>query len=384
MKKSILSIVAVVFVSTSILAQEKAFTPSKLTDNWFIQLQGGMSYTLSENYRDASFGDLISPHAAISIGKYFTPAIGGRLQLGGWESKNYYQDYNLLPGKGTFKVNYLQTNIDGLFNFTNFFLPYQEDRVFSLIGIAGLGYLHGFKDTKNGLTTTNMIVPRIGLQADFRVSEIASVNLEVSGNLLRDDFNGRREGTNYDGIANALLGVTFKLPKSGFNMVDIIDPAQIGALNDRINEQKANLDKKDFEINRLKQDLTNKPEPEVIVKEAPVEQESEVLMNAVVVFRLGSAKLEQNQDINIYNAARYLIDNPNVNVIVTGYADNSTGSATVNQRISEQRAEAVAKILIDKYNISPNRITTKAAGDTVQLFPTAEWNRVVVFTAVSK
>lgn len=385
MKKTILSFIAVALMATPAFAQEKAFYPTKITDNWFLQLQGGMSYTFSENHKDASFGDLVSPHVALSVGKYFSPVVGGRLQVGGWESKNYFQDYDQFTAKsGTFKVKYIQTNVDGLFNLTNFFLPYQPERVFNLTGIVGLGYLHGYKDTKNGLTTTNMIVPRVGLQADFKVSERASLNLEVAGNLLRDDFNGRREGTNYDGTLNALLGVTFQLSKGGFKTANIIDQSEVDALNAQINDIKSTVSQKDSEINRLKQELAVKPEPEIIVKETTVEQEAEELMNAVVVFRIGSAKLEQNQDINIYNAARYLIDNPNVNVIVTGYADNSTGTATVNQRISEQRAEAVAKVLIDKYNISPNRITTKAAGDTVQLFPTAQWNRVVVFTVVKK
>lgn len=384
MKKLILSIATVALMATPALAQEKAFAPAKFGDNWFIQLQGGASYTISEDYKDASFGDLITPHAAVGIGKYFSPVFAGRLQVAGWESKNYYQDYDLLAGSGTFKVKYLQANADGIFNFTNLFLPYKEDRLFNFSGILGLGYVHGFKDTKNGLTTTNMIVPRAGVQADFRLSDMASINLEVTGNLLRDDFNGRKTGTNYDGTVNALLGVTFQLSRGGFKMVDVADPAQIKALNDRINEQRALLQNKDSEIGKLKQDLANQPEPTVVVKEVKEESVSEVELNAVVVFRIGSAKLEQNQDINIYNAARYLIDNPSVNVIITGYADNSTGTATVNQRISEQRAEAVAKVLIDKYNISPNRITTKAAGDTVQLFPTPQWNRVVVFTAVSK
>lgn len=97
-------------------------------------------------------------------------------------------------------------------------------------------------------------------------------------------------------------------------------------------------------------------------------------MNAVVVFRIGSAKLEQNQDINIFNAARYLKDNPQVNVIVTGYADKSTGTPAINQRLSEQRAEAVAKVLIEKYGIAASRITKKASGDKEQLFPTDQWN----------
>jgi len=394
MKKLLLSIAVLAVSAMPALAQEKAFAPNKFGDNWFIQLQGGASYTISENYKDASFGDLITPYAAVSLGKYFAPAIGARLQVGGWSSKNYYdltgQDMLLTPSgfdgiTGTYKVKYIQTNVDGLLNLTNLFLPYKEDRVFNFSFIAGLGYVHGFKDSKYGLGTKNMIVPRAGFQADFRVSDMASINLEVAGNLLRDDFNGRSTGTNYDGTVNALLGVTFNLSKGGFKTVDVIDPAQMQALNDQINAQRASLDSKDSEIGRLRRDLANKPEPQVIVKETKeVKEETEVLMNAVVVFRLGSAQLEKNQDINIYNAARYLKDNPSVNVIVTGYADKSTGTPAVNQRLSEQRSQAVAKVLIEKHGIAASRITTKASGDKEQLFPTDEWNRVVVFTATSK
>lgn len=375
----ILSIAAIAAMITPTFAQEKALAPSGLGSNWFLQLQGGASYSLSEGHKDASFGDLITPHVAVSLGKYFAPAVGARLQVGGWSAK-----HDDVSTDGTFKTKYIQTNADALFNLTNIFLPYEENRPFNFIAFAGLGYVHGFKDTKNGLTTTNMIAPRVGLQADFTLSETTSLNLEVAGNLLRDDFNGIKAGTNYDGTVNVLAGVSFKLSKDGFKLVDVQDPAQIKALNDRINAQRASLDSKDAEINKLKQDLAVKPEPEVIVKEVIAEQSSEVELNAVVVFRIGSAKLEQNQDINIYNAARYLLDNPKVNVVVTGYADNSTGTATINQRLSEQRAEAVARVLIDKYEISPNRITTKAAGDKIQLFPTPQWNRVVVFTAVTK
>lgn len=380
MKKLFLAVAVISSSITAGYAQQKAFEPTKFGDNWFVQLQGGASYTLSEDHRDASFGDVIAPHAAVSLGKYFSPVAGARLQVGGWESKNFYK---LEKGiEGTYKVKYVQTNVDGLLNLTNLFLPYKEDRVFNLVGLAGLGYLHGFKDSKNGLTTTNMIVPRVGLQGNFRLNESIDLNLEVAGNLLRDDFNGRKVQKNYDGTINALLGLTFKLSKGGFKMVDAADPTAIDALNRRLNEQRAQLDSKDSEIKRLKTELANKPEPQVIVeKTKEIKEETEVLMNAVVVFRIGSAQLEKNQDINIYNAARYLKDNPQVKVTVTGYADKSTGTAAINQRLSEQRAEAVAKVLIDKYGIAPSRITKKASGDKEQLFPTDEWNRVVVFTA---
>lgn len=384
MKKLILIIATIFLAGGFSFAQEKAFAPVKFGEHWFLQLQGGASYTISEYQKDADFGDLITPHVALSVGKYFSPVAGARLQVGGWQSKNYYNGNN---EDMTYKVNYIQTNLDGLLNLTNLFMPYNPERAFNLNWIVGIGYAHGFsKDNVKGLGRigrTNSFFPRTGLQADFRLNDAINLNLEVAGNLLPDNFNGIEAGKKYDGTVNALLGLTYKFTKGGFKMVDQADPAMIASLNDQINQQRSQLANKDSQISNLQTELAKKPK-EVVVEKAVEKKSEETEMNAVVVFRIGSAKLEQNQDINIYNAARYLQDNPTVNVIVTGYADNSTGTATINQRLSEQRAEAVARVLIDKYNISPNRITTKASGDKVQLFPTPQWNRVVVFTAVSK
>ncbi|NDV77735.1 OmpA family protein [Dysgonomonas sp. 511] len=383
MKKLLLSIAAFALMAMPSLAQETAYYPSKIGENWYIQLQGGASYTITEFHSKSSFDDVIAPHVAFSLGKHFTPVFGARLGVGGWQSKNYYKVEEGI--EGTYKVKYIQTNLDALVNLTNAFCGYKPDRAFNLYGIAGFGYFHGFKNSDYNLTTTNIIAPRAGFQADFRLSSIVSLNLEVAGNLLRDDFNGYEADKSYDGVIDAMLGLKFNLSKKGFRAAEGIDQSQLDELNKKINAQKASLNDKDTEINRLKSELANKPEPQVIVKETEkVKEETEVLMNAVVVFRLGSDQLEKNQDINIYNAARYLNDNPNMNVTVTGYADKSTGNATVNQRLSEQRAQAVAKVLIDKYNIASDRITVKASGDKEQLFPTDEWNRVVVFTATKK
>jgi hypothetical protein len=105
MKKVILSIAAVAILASPALAQEKAIVPSTLGDNWFLQLQGGASYTISEYHKDASFGDVVTPYAAVSLGKYFSPKTGARLQVGGWESKNYYKLNNT---DGTYKSKYFQ------------------------------------------------------------------------------------------------------------------------------------------------------------------------------------------------------------------------------------------------------------------------------------
>lgn len=362
-------------------AQEKALKQYGFGDNWFIQGQAGGSYTFSENSSKADLFDVVTPHVAVSVGKHFSPTAGARLQVGGWESKSYLGEV----ADKTYKYKYLQANADVLLNLTNLFSKYEGDKAFNLYGIMGLGYVHTFadRDVKEApIKTHNNIVPRVGLQADFRLTESLSLNVEATGNLMADRFNGNVGGRSHDGTLNALLGLTYRFTKGGFQTVDVIDPSELTALNDKVNEQQSQLRNKDRQIQEYKASIAGL---ERQLAEKPVEVvtkgESEVILNAVVVFRIGSAKLEQNQDINIYNAAKYLQENKDVNVTVTGYADKSTGTAAINQRLSEQRAKAVADVLVNKYGIERSRITTEASGDKVQPFQIDSWNRVVIFTA---
>ena len=376
MKKIILSIVAIgMFVAPS-LAQEKAIVEDGFGAHWFIQAQAGGSYTISEDRKHASFGDLLTPHYAVSFGKFFSPLTAMRFQAAGWESKNYVE---LGENSGTYGIKYIQANLDGFLNLTNLFLSFREDRPFNFYAFAGIGYVHTFKKDCDcwDLSRTNSIIPRIGLQGDFRLSDNVSLNIEVAGNLMSDNFNGRVQGKKYDGTINALGGITYRFGRGDFEKVDVMTPEQLAALNQQINAQRGQLDDKDRMIADLRDQLSNVPTP-TIIRES--EKEIQVVLNAVVVFRINSAKIENNQLINIYNAARYLNENPDVNVVIAGYADKETGNPTINQRLSQQRADAVANTLIEKYKISPDRIIKHAEGDKVQPFPTPEWNRVVVFT----
>lgn len=383
MKKLILAISASLFLVSPIMAQEKIQRPSSFGDNWYIQVQGGASYTFSEASSKASFGDLVVPTVALSLGKSFTPVFGLRLQGSGWQAKSQYMWQD-----ATYKYNYIQGSLDAMVNLTNAFRPYEIDRVFNLKGFVGLGMTHVMHKNSvdpygdgGRLDKANMITPRVGLQMDFLVHNNVSLNLEVAGNLLSDRFNGVRSGTNYDGMVTALAGITFHLNNRGFDYVDYVDPTRIHDLNNKLNEQRALVQERDARITDLQNELAKKPT--VIVEEKEVEVGvEEVLMNAVVVFKIGRADLQDNQEINIFNAAKFFQENPDYNCIVTGYADKSTGNPTINQKISERRAEAVARVMIEKFGINPSRIKTQASGDKEQPFQNDVWNRVVIFTAV--
>ena len=69
--------------------------------------------------------------------------------------------------------------------------------------------------------------------------------------------------------------------------------------------------------------------------------------------------------------------NPQTRVTVTGHADRETGSAERNMELSKERAENVAAALIAA-GVEADRITVAYKGDTENVSPVAEENRVAV------
>ena len=51
-------------------------------------------------------------------------------------------------------------------------------------------------------------------------------------------------------------------------------------------------------------------------------------------------------------------------------------------KLSEQRAQAVADVLINNYGINPERLVLEAAGSDSQIYDTNNWNRIVIFIPV--
>ena len=100
----------------------------------------------------------------------------------------------------------------------------------------------------------------------------------------------------------------------------------------------------------------------------------------MVYFRINSAKIDKNQQVSIFNTAQFMKEN-NVPIKVIGYADKKTGTGSYNMQLSEKRARAVAKELIDKYGISSSQITIEWRGSDEQPYGENSWNRVVIMSA---
>ena len=155
-----------------------------------------------------------------------------------------------------------------------------------------------------------------------------------------------------------------------FNKAKLYSQSEIDALNAKITDLRSNLE------------AANKTAKTNTIDTVYVESPSS--LGNVVSFTLNSAKVDETQMANLDNAVRMLKENPDLKVTLKGYADKNTGSATYNKRLSVRRAEAVKKVIVDKYGIDTNRIDVLGVGDTEQLYNDNNWNRVVIFVEKKK
>lgn len=335
-------------------------------DNWFISVAGGASILFGDDNNDADFKNRLNFAPQLSVGKWYTPSLGFRVQFNG----GVIHGFENRGGSVLFMQHnhYFAAHADLMWDVTNTWLPYREDRVFRLIPWVGMGYAQRFKN--QGIPRSESPTLNAGILTAFRLSKRVDFNVEIQGSLLNEEFNRVQKAHLCDGIVQASAGFTFKLGKTDFEAVDPMDYALLNDLNRQINALRAEND-------QLSKRPVSCPEcPEV----GPAVVTNNNVIDNVVYFRLNSATIDRNQQINIYNTAEFMKEN-NAPIKVIGYADKKTGSADYNKQLSERRARAVAKELVDKYGISSSQISIEWRGSDEQPYGENAWNRVVIMRA---
>lgn len=79
-----------------------------------------------------------------------------------------------------------------------------------------------------------------------------------------------------------------------------------------------------------------------------------------IFFDTGSADLRPESYVELGVLYKMMVDNPSLKIEISGHTDN-VGSAALNQRLSERRAESVVNFLIDR-GIDRDRLTYKGYG----------------------
>ena len=193
-----------------------------------------------------------------------------------------------------------------------------------------------------------------GILTAFRLSKRVDLNVEVQGSLLNEQFNRVSMYHLTDGIGQLSAGLTFKLGKTDFEVLEPMDYALLNDLNGQINALRAENDE-------LSKRPVSCPECEEVVTNVVNNY-----VDNVVYFRINSAKIDKNQQVSIFNTAQFMERKTMCLSRLSAMLISKTGTGSYNMQLSVKRARAVAKELIDKYGISSSQITIEWKGSDVQ------------------
>ena len=345
---------------------------NKFFDNWFISGGAGVQVLFGNSINNRGAGDRLTPAINLSVGKWFTPGLGLRLQGSGISAKYFTTGvgpYSESPkdksGYYKNKLDYFNLHGDILFNVSNVLGGYNPDRVYNFVPYAGFGWAHVLDTPHSNSMTLNF-----GLLNKFKVSDIVDINLELDGMAVERKFSGVST-RKVNVMLGATAGITVNLPQRGWQPAPDID-AILANNASKLDAVNAALAQQIAENQRLKNQLASMPAPKstttTVVELTDIPQS--------IFFEIGSSVMPKKQIVNLKQVADYMNANPNTNVTITGYADSSTGTAVWNKQLSENRANTVADEL-GKLGVDKSRMTVSGMGGVDILSP-ADFDRRVI------
>ncbi len=381
--KKILTLCAAAVMAGSAAAQ--TVDESKFLDNWYVGVNVGASVKTTHT---AWFKNL-NPEAGVRVGKWFTPVYGVAAEA------DFYFRNRPYPNSGTF-IRATNVNLLGTINATNLFLGYKgEPRVFEVIPVAGIGALHSFN--AHGGKNVNTFRTKVGVDFAFNLGEKKAWQVYVEPSINWSLYNNYQptDGMNFNINKSAMqlkVGVNYKFKGSNgshnFTIAQVRDQSEIDGLNSQINSLRSNLNSKDSELAAAKQENANLKQALADCQKKTnevkyVKPATATNLQPTVLFRQGKTTIDPAQYAPIELIANYMRKNKDAKVEIKGYA-SPEGSAEINARIAQQRADAVKNALINKYKISASRLKATGMGATDKLFEQVEFNRVATFNDMTK
>lgn len=404
MKKIIM--LAVAALGFSAAQAQVTLEGSKLTDNISFTLKGGavspfQHYAFFKNARGIFGAELrkqVTPILGLGIEGEWTvnTSSWGKAPANVWQSalgvkSNNMIDHQFVGGFATF-------------NLSNFFGGYKgAPRAVEVEAVIGTGWLHAYQNGAD-VTDENSWYTKYGVNFNFNLGESKAWTISLKPAILWDMNADAKKverkggiGTNaqasrYNANAAAVemeAGITYHFKNSNGARYFTVCPKQytqadIDALNGQINSLRNNLNNAQADLDacnaraaQLARDLeackAQKNKVTEVVKETEVKSAS---LETNVFFKQGKSVIERAQQPNVERVATFLKNHKDATVSIKGYA-SPEGSAEINKKLAEARANAVKDMLVKNYKIKASRIQAEGQG-VGDMFSEPDWNRVSV------
>jgi len=365
--KKIFSII-IAFVMMITLANAQTVEYSRLFENTYVTLVGGgitTAHTGGQPFFWDGAGNIVKgvrPFAGLEVGKYVTPVVGfgveGLAMFNTTGSNTWVDQHNVV---GNLKLN-----------LSNWFggYPGQPRRV-EVVFVPGLGWGHDYGNVYND---RNYLTYNVGAELNVNLGKTRAWQINVKPVVMWNNYNNALTPTLANMQARLQFGVTYKFgskSKKSHNFVlcpYTVTADDYAAANARI----AELEAREPEVREVVKE---------VVKEVIVEKEvvANPTLSTIITFPIGSAQISKTERAKLGVFAKVIADNEVVNIV--GSADTTTGTEARNSVLAAQRADVVRDILINEYNIAPERINLSTEFDTNDE-PTA--SRAAVLTLVVK
>lgn len=330
----------------------------------------------------------------LQVGKYLTPTWGVRGVLSGaWQSLETQSN-----GYSNYCKKFGELNLDAILNLNSLFGNKNYNRPVDIYIFGGPTlnistavdgqiayepststpqwgedlslnpeYYFSSHDAKTRIGAT------VGLGLGFNLNEFWTINVEARAGVTPSIFGmgsdcHKAEAT---GRVNIGLAYTFGGKRFGTEVIKVVDQS---AINDELNRYRDELAKAQAELADTKNALADARQN---VTTEEIEKEIQAAGPRAIFFKLGSAKIDDYGKVNIQLAAKIMKANPDKKYKIAGYADKATGNTSINQKLSEQRAQAVYDALIAE-GVDQNQIELVGFGGTDNMFGKDYLNRVVI------
>ena len=349
-------------------------------DNFFIGLGAGVNSVIEKGYGMGKMGLATD----INLGKWFTPTIGIRA---GW--------HGLFDTAKSGKIEKAPFNYfhgDFLWNASNSLAGYKETRFWSFVPYATTGLLVvGKNGSKLNMQGNKEFAAGTGLLNQLRLGKRVNLNIDLSMLVARAKaYNMEPFAKLFTFFPSATLGLSFNLGRTNFDRLSSVMPVIVpnkytDAQYEALQKKYAELEKENAALKNKIADLEKQLAPFKNLVDGQTylfkngrftAVEAKVASPATVYFDLGSAKISEREKAHVEFFANNVVDNA-TKLLLTGSADKQTGTAKGNQKLSEQRVDAV-KALLGKLGVNTDNIDTVAKGDTDNKFDTPAKNRCVV------
>ena len=356
-------------------------TESKTFDNFYIGINGGAQVkTTGESWMNN-----LNSNAGLRIGRWFTPVFGLAA-----EGNVYFNDHckHYMPQSKTL-ARYMNVGLIGTVNLSNWFAGYKgEPRLFEVVPVFGFGWGHTFGTAAgDNEKELNALTSKAGIDFTFNLGKAKAWQVYVEPSM-----NWSLNGYGYDGVAYDInqsafqlnAGIVYKFKNSNgshnFTIAQLRDQNEIDGLNSQINSLRGDLNDKDAQLSAKDKQIKDLQNALDECNKKPKYEKPATATNLqpTVLFRQSKAVVDKSQMPNIELIAQYMKNHPEAKVEIKGYA-SPEGNKEFNQALSQKRADAVKNVLVKKYKIAADRLTTKGMGATDKLFKQVEFNRVSTF-----